>query len=1276
MRAWIGITTAVVIIGLLSWAQTNSSSVNQRDRSATARQKGSNMDALLRDLEQKFERRQYDEVRQAVEQARKERVSVMEQAFLEHLLARALHRLRPQETAQREELVQLWESLRERYRRMGSAPHEVEATLALAFCYWQKDRARAEQLLSEAWARAAGTQTMPLELAQALSFCAEDWFEIEEWTLCQQLWERTLALQEAHGADELTLARTRYNLGVLALKQNQLQIAQTRLQEAMTVQEQRASGSLALARTLKAMGELAQRQNRTAEAQRCYQRALEIFNANNATNLEIAQVYLGLGELARQQQRWDEAQNYYEHALQIIADPQARETAQAQAGLGVVALERGELDTAREHLQQAGQNPRLKPLDKAQIDHELGRVAWRRGQMEDATNHLKRALEQQQQHSDTPLNIAKTLYNLGALMLEGGKLTEARDFFSKALEIRQREAPNSLAVAHTLMGMGFVAFYEQNFAEARQLFGEARTLYESLKADAVELSRALMALGLVAVELGELEQAQAMLEEARRLQQESQQQNTALYAQTLIGLGNLKLRRGEWNQAFQSYTQAGRIAEQVSSRGLVQAQALVGLGNLALRRRELQRALSYYNQAQEILQQQAPEMPLLIQVQTNLGIVALELGDPDYAKQIFDKAEINATRLPGSGMAERVRLHRVVLQIRKGEDGQASSDIERIIEALHGAGKSRLLLGQAHFYRGVLRMRRGDEQAARADFSYALELYQKIAPNTIFVALAQLNLAKLDYRAGETNSARERLEQAIDIIERQRGAIIDVDAQIAFSENYFEAYSLLALLEAERGQYARAVELLEQSRARSLLAQLQRSQLETPYAPAAWRELWSQIQSTEAERLEIQRRIASIYALVETGEKLPEEAEQEARPFYTKLTELEQRLQQFEDALRAQFPNEARLVAPPRLSLAVIQQQLAPDVVLLYHALVEKNLLILVVSKQEVHARYRPVGSLDALRSDIEEFITAVKEQGESTETGARLYETLIAPAADLIRGYRRILLCSEGELNLLPWASLVIENRNGKPVYWIERVALHLTPSMGVYRYARFFEPSRQGALIAAVSKYEMEQARQAHQSQPIQIAQEPSRRGGRVLNNLPAVEKEANNLQQLLPTAIVLREEAVRPERLRELAPSVRILHFACHAEANSANPLDSVLKFDAQGERQLTAAQIMAQWRLRADLVMLSACETGTGKVYRYEGVYGLARAFLHAGAKSVSATLWQVNDESTAELVEEFYKGYIVQKLPKDIALQQAQRRMLEKGYEPYLWSGFVLIGYCQ
>ncbi|OYT70728.1 MAG: hypothetical protein CFK49_11675, partial [Armatimonadetes bacterium JP3_11] len=131
MHAGIRITTAAVMIGLLSGAQTNLSPSNQHERSPAASQNGSKLDALWHELEQKFEQRQYEEVRKLAEQARHERTNPLERTFLDQFRARALHRLRPQEPAQREELMRLWESLRQQYRRIESIPHEVEATLAL-----------------------------------------------------------------------------------------------------------------------------------------------------------------------------------------------------------------------------------------------------------------------------------------------------------------------------------------------------------------------------------------------------------------------------------------------------------------------------------------------------------------------------------------------------------------------------------------------------------------------------------------------------------------------------------------------------------------------------------------------------------------------------------------------------------------------------------------------------------------------------------------------------------------------------------------------------------------------------------------------------------------------------------------------------------------------------------------------------------------------------------------------------------------------------------------
>jgi CHAT domain-containing protein len=184
------------------------------------------------------------------------------------------------------------------------------------------------------------------------------------------------------------------------------------------------------------------------------------------------------------------------------------------------------------------------------------------------------------------------------------------------------------------------------------------------------------------------------------------------------------------------------------------------------------------------------------------------------------------------------------------------------------------------------------------------------------------------------------------------------------------------------------------------------------------------------------------------------------------------------------------------------------------------------------------------------------------------------------------------------------------------------------------------------------------------------------RELGDLQYVQQEVANLERLFLGAIVLREEAVQPEVVREQARTARILHFACHAEADSGAPLNSRLQFGLDDDRQVTAAQILAHWRLRADLVMLSACETGTGKAYRYEGVLGLARAFLSVGAKTVGATLWQVDDEKTAELVSAFYTAYVKDRLPKDRALQKAQQAMARANEPPYYWAGFIIVGDCR
>lgn len=1225
----------------------------------------------LRAVEQAIEQRQYDNALQQIETLRQQpsQGRALDQAFLTHLRARTLHRLRRADL--RQECIALWEQTRQTYKRLGNAPLEVEATLSLAFSYWQSDRARAEQLLEEVWQRLRTEQDISLELAQALSFCAEDWFEAKEWAMCQRLLESALTMRQALEADETLLARTRYNLGVVTLRQNQLDAAQIYLRAALNSQEQLLPNTPALAATLKALGELMYRQNNFEEAARFYQRALQIYAQSGADTLEHAQTLIGLGMIALRQQRWDDAKSLYERARQLAdaSAPESREAGQAYLGLGTVALETDQLEKGEQWLLKAAQNPNLEPSEQIQADHELGRLALRRGDYQSAHERFTRALERQRALPDAPLNIARTLYNLGVSALERGEIAHAREFCRQSLEIRQREAPQSVAVAHTLVALGFTEFYSRDFVQARRYFEQALAAYNAANAEPLERSRALMGLGFAATELGAFEEAETYLRDALQTLLKHNARQTALHAQTLVGLGNLALRRGELDAASRHYTLAHAIASELPTTPLLKAQSLTGLGNFALRQRDLPRAESYYAQAQQVLDQFAPESPLAVQIRLNLGALALELGDAERAAAIFTNARAAAERHSQTDLLARVNLSLAIAAIRAGRQEAARETLQQAITALQRPGGSPLLLAHALYYRGIVSMRTGAGDSARSDFEAALQRYQQLAPNSLFVALAELNLAKLDYRSGNAPQARERLQRAIHLLEQQRGLIADPESQVAFSEDYYEAYSLLALLETERGQYGRAVELLEQSRARTFVEQIQRNRLEFVDAPPALMTLLAQQQRLEAQRLELRRQISQLYALVESPpdealRKSPEDAEREARPLYDALTTIERELQQLEAELRTRFPEVARLLAPPQLTLAVIQQQLEPDVALIYHALVENNLLILVVTHQGVQAHYGSVNA-ERLTRAVEQFRAAIQNTNDSrvVELGAWLYETLIAPVATALEGYERVLLCSEGVLNLLPWAALIAEVRNNQPTYWVERVAIHTTPSVGVYRYARLMEPSPQGVLIAAVSQYVADSREQID-----------SQRGA--LGNLAYVSQEVANLKSLFSRATVLREEEVQPEVVRERARTARIVHFACHAKADSNAPLNSMLQFGVDANREVTAAQILANWRLRADLVTLSACETGTGKAFRYEGVFGLARAFLSVGAKSVAATLWQVNDQKTAELVSDFYKAYVEDRLPKDRALQKAQQAMVRNNEPPYYWAGFILVGDCR
>jgi CHAT domain-containing protein len=188
---------------------------------------------------------------------------------------------------------------------------------------------------------------------------------------------------------------------------------------------------------------------------------------------------------------------------------------------------------------------------------------------------------------------------------------------------------------------------------------------------------------------------------------------------------------------------------------------------------------------------------------------------------------------------------------------------------------------------------------------------------------------------------------------------------------------------------------------------------------------------------------------------------------------------------------------------------------------------------------------------------------------------------------------------------------------------------------------------------------------------------------SRLPFSRIEADEIAKLVPKNSLLKATGFQANRAMAISPelsSYRIIHFATHGMLNSEHPLLSGLAFsliDKNGVPQDGFLRMHEIYNLRlpADLVVLSACQTALGEEIRGEGLVGLTRGFMQAGAQRVVASLWQVDDVATADLMQRFYRRMLKENLRPAAALRAAQIEMSKSSRwsAPYYWAGFVMQG---
>jgi CHAT domain-containing protein len=365
---------------------------------------------------------------------------------------------------------------------------------------------------------------------------------------------------------------------------------------------------------------------------------------------------------------------------------------------------------------------------------------------------------------------------------------------------------------------------------------------------------------------------------------------------------------------------------------------------------------------------------------------------------------------------------------------------------------------------------------------------------------------------------------------------------------------------------------------------------------------------------------------------------------------------------------EMEMLRRPPVSLSSIQRQLSAGETLVEFVLDARQSYALQVTQEglTVHT----LADRAVIDQAVRQFLSAVKGEAPSDAAAQHLYRMLLYDA--ITKETSALIVVPDGSLHLLPFAALV--NGDGKSLN--RQLAVVSAPSASTYFALRTAHRTSATRPFLGVA---YTKARPA----PTQTASAAVRGvldlRGADLKPIEFGSEEVRAAAAALGQGSVALDGDKASESILKSQPlrAFKVIHVAAHGISNESEPdRAALILFPGGGnEDGLWQAREIRQSRLNADLVVLSACDTGTGRLAGQEGIMNLARAFLTAGAKSVIASLWSVNDRTTATLMESFYE-HLSAGLPVREALRRAQLDFV-KTYgdkaHPYYWAGFEVIG---
>jgi len=763
---------------------------------------------------------------------------------------------------------------------------------------------------------------------------------------------------------------------------------------------------------------------------------------------------------------------------------------------------------------------------------------------------------------------------------------------------------------------------------------------------------------------------------------------TLLYAQQTADA----LRR-----AIGKYEEAARLYHALDDRRK-EAESLHWAGFISALIGEIRKALEYFNQALPILRAVGDRQGEAATLH-NIGAVYADLGEKQKALEYYGQA-LALLRAVGDRQGEAWTLHNIgAVYSALGEKQKALEYYGQALPIRRAVGDRQ---GEAWTLTniGVVYAELGEKQKALEYFGQALAIFRAVGDRE-GEAAALGSIARIERDRGELAQARTRIEAALELIESLRAAAPGPELRATFLASKRDAYEfyidlLVRLDEREpgRGHDRAAFQASERSRARSLLELLTEARMDVRQGIAP--ELKERERAVHARIAGIQSQLLRVMSRAK-----PNPAEVAALEEALKRADAER--EQVELEIRRKHPRYAALQYPTPVGVASVQEVLDEQTALLEYVLTRESALLFVLTRADF--RVLRLGVTPAtIRERVEKLRAAIAEGPRWTVfsnyvLNARwLYQDLIQPAEKWLAGKRELIIVPDGVLHYLPFevlltkGELTVEPRELS--YLARDYAVRYVPSASVLVELSRPEAERskpEKTLVAYADPIYGEPDEASAVGKALRSMWGELRR----LPRLPYSRQEVERIARLYPDAEVtlfLGAEA-REENVKSGEPArYRFVHFAAHGVLNekqpqysgivltvgatrsgSTAPPEPAMRQEATEDSLLQVYEIF-NLKLTADVVVLSACETGLGREVRGEGMVGLTRAFLYAGAQAVVVSLWKVADPATAELMMRFYRQ-MKAGVGKAEALRRARLELFREGryVHPYYWAPFVLVG---